>query len=202
MATSRGTVKKTSLENLHTRLKGGLIAITLDEGEELSWVQLTDGKDDILLSTSQGMSIRFPEEQVRPMGRQAAGVRGIRLRKGDSLVGMAKSRKGAELLVVTELGYGKRTDLANYRAQTRGGIGIKTVNVTAKNGPLVGMAVVEPQDQLIIITAGAQIIRQRVDEIRETGRSAQGVRLIRLQEKDRVASIAIPVKDDLKDDKS
>jgi DNA gyrase subunit A len=118
---------------------------------------------------------------------------------------MAKSRKGAELLVVSELGYGKRTDLANYRAQTRGGIGIKTVNVTAKNGPLVGMAVVEPQDQLIIITAGAQIIRQRVDEIRETGRSAQGVRLIRLQEKDRVASIAIPVKDELevnKDDQA
>jgi DNA gyrase subunit A len=196
MATDRGTVKKTSLENLHTRIKGGLIAITLEEGDELRWVQLTNGKDDILLATSQGMSIRFPEEQVRPMGRQAAGVRGIRLRKGDKLLGMAKSRKGAELLVVTELGYGKRTDLDNYRAQTRGGIGIKTLNVTDKNGPLVGMAVVEPEDQLIIITAGAQIIRQKVDEIRETGRSAQGVRLIRLHEKDRVASIAIPVKDD------
>ena len=195
MATRKGTVKKTSLESLHTRLKGGLIAINLEKGDELSWVEITDGKKDIVMATRKGMSIRFPEEQVRSMGRQAAGVRGIRLRKGDQAVGMAVCREGAELLVATELGYGKRTPLSDYRQQRRGGIGIKTLNITAKNGPLVGMAVVQPEDQLLAITAGAQIIRQRVGEIRETGRSAQGVRLIRLEEKDRLVSITVVVKE-------
>jgi len=201
MATSRGTVKKTSLESLHTRIKGGLIAINLDEGDELSWVEITDGKDEIVLATSQGMSIRFPEEQVRPMGRQAAGVRGIRLRKGDHVVGMAAAREDAKLLVATELGYGKRTALSEYRSQSRGGIGIKTLNITAKNSSLVGMAVVEPEDQLLIITTGGQIIRQHIDAIRETGRSAQGVRLIRLDEGDHVASITVAAKADEDSDK-
>jgi DNA gyrase subunit A len=195
MATTKGTVKKTSLEALHTRLKGGLIAIGLDEGDDLCWVAITDGKKDIMLATSQGMSIRFPEDQVRAMGRQATGVRGIRLRKGDQVVGMAVAREDAELLVATELGYGKRTALSEYRNQSRGGIGIKTLNITAKNGPLVGMEVVQPEDQLLAITAGAQIIRQRVGDIRETGRSAQGVRLIRLEEKDRLASITVVLKE-------
>ena len=195
MATRRGTVKKVPLESLHTRIKGGLIAINLEEGDDLSWAAITDGKQDVVLATKQGMSIRFPEEQVRPMGRQAAGVRGIRLRKEDEVVGMVVCREGAELLVATELGYGKRTALENYRHQARGGIGIKTLNITAKNGPLVGMSMVEPQDGLLIITANGQIIRQPIETIRETGRSAQGVRLIRLDDKDRLASITVVVKE-------
>ena len=195
MATRRGTVKKVPLESLHTRIKGGLIAINLEEGDDLSWVAITDGKQDVVLATRQGMSIRFPEEQVRPMGRQAAGVRGIRLRKDDEVVGMVVCREAAELLVATELGYGKRTALENYRHQARGGIGIKTLNITAKNGPLVGMSIVEPQDGLLIITANGQIIRQPIETIRETGRSAQGVRLIRLDDKDRLVSITVVVKE-------
>jgi DNA gyrase subunit A len=195
MATRQGTVKKVALESLHTRMKGGLIAISLAKGDELCWVALTDGKQDILLATKRGMSIRFAEKQVRAMGRQAAGVRGVRLRKKDEAVGMAVCREKAELLVATELGYGKRTPLSQYRPQSRGGIGIKTLNITSKNGPLVGMAVVDAEDQLLAVTTGAQIIRQRVGDIRETGRSAQGVRLIRLEGKDRLASIAVVVKE-------
>ncbi|NIM06936.1 MAG: DNA gyrase subunit A [Armatimonadetes bacterium] len=194
MTTSRGTVKKVALEGLHTRLKGGIIAIKLQKGDELCWVEITDGKQDIVLATKKGMSVRFSEEQVRPMGRQAAGVRGIRLRKSDEVVGMAVCREDAELLVATRLGFGKRTKLSNYRKQRRGGIGIKTLNITAKNGPLVGMAVVDSEDQLLAITTEGQIIRQRVGDIRETGRSAQGVRLIRLGGKDRLATIAVVIK--------
>jgi len=194
MATRQGMVKKTSLQEYDTRLKGGIIAIKLHDRDSLEWVKVTDGKQDIIMATRQGMAIRFPEKQVRPMGRAAAGVRGIRLRPKDEVVGMEVCRGGHDLLVATEKGYGKRTPLDHYRPQRRGGLGLKTLQVTAKNGPLVDMKVVEPDDELLLITAEGQIIRQPMAPIRQTGRSAQGVRLIRLDAGDRVAGMTRVIK--------
>ncbi len=190
MATRQGTVKKTHLSDYDTRVKGGLIALRLHKDDELEWVAETDGNRDIVLVTEQGQSIRFAEKQTRPMGRPAAGVRGIRLRKNDSVVGMGVVRKGADLLVASRNGYGKRTTLGEYRPQTRGGIGLKTMNVSKRNGPIVGMRIVDEDDDLLIITTSGTIIRQLVRNIRSIGRSTQGVRLIRLDKGDKVASIA------------
>jgi DNA gyrase subunit A len=190
MATRNGVVKKTRISEYDTRLKGGIIALGVNKGDELEWVAETDGKQEILLVTTKGQSIRFTEDEVRPMGRTATGVRGIRLRSGDSLVDMAVARKSADVLVATREGYGKRTELDEYRLQSRGGIGVKTLNVTKKNGPLVSMRMVNEGDDLLIITTGGQIIRQKVSSIRRIGRSTQGVRLIRLDKGDQVASVA------------
>jgi len=190
MATRKGVVKKTRLSEYDTRLKGGLIAIGLRKDDELQWVAETDGAREILIVTERGLSIRFPEEQVRFMGRTAAGVRGINLRPGDAVVGMGVVREDCGVLVATREGYGKRTSVDEYRSQSRGGKGIKTLNVTAKNGPLVGMRIVNPGDELIIITTAGQVIRQTVSAIRQIGRSTQGVRLIRLDADDHIASIA------------
>jgi DNA gyrase subunit A len=190
MATRKGVVKKTRLSEYDTRLKGGIIALKLRRGDELDWVMESDGTRDVFLATAKGQSIRFSEDDVRPMGRTAAGVRGIRLRKGDAVIGTGMARKGADLLVAAVHGYGKRTSLDEYRAQSRGGVGIKTMNVTKKTGPVLGMRIVDDNDDLLIITTSGTIIRQRVREIRRIGRSTQGVRLIRLSGKDQVASIA------------
>jgi DNA gyrase subunit A len=190
VATRKGMVKKTRLSEYDTRLKGGIIAVGLREGDELEWVAETDGKRDIVLATVKGQSIRFSEDEVRPMGRPAGGVIGIRLRKGDSVIGMAVVREGADILVASRNGYGKRTALDEYRVQSRGGIGIKTMNVTGKTGPVVGMRIVGDSDDLLIITTSGQIIRQAVRLIRRIGRSTQGVRLIRLDQGDQAASIA------------
>ncbi len=190
MATKHGVVKKTKLSEFDTRLKGGLIAIGLANEDELQWVVETDGSREILIVTEHGMSIRFPEEQVRFMGRTAAGVRGINLRNGDAVVGMGVVREDCAVLVATREGYGKRTNASEYRSQSRGGKGIKTLNVTPKNGPLVGMRIVSNDDELLIMTTAGQMIRQTVSAIRQIGRSTQGVRLIRLDENDHVASIA------------
>jgi DNA gyrase subunit A len=189
-ATRQGVVKKTRLSEYDTRLKGGIIALKLRKGDELDWVLESDGTKDIFLATAKGQSIRFSEEDVRPMGRTAAGVRGIRLRKGDAVIGTGMAREGADLLVAAVHGYGKRTDLEEYRSQSRGGLGIKTMNVTRKTGPVVGMRIVDDNDDLLIITTSGTIIRQPVAAIRRIGRSTQGVRLIRLTGKDQVASIA------------
>ena len=194
MGTRRGMVKKTSLKEYDTRLKGGIIAINLHQGDSLQWVKVTDGKQDIIMATKRGSAIRFPEKLVRPTGRATAGVRGIRFRGNDEVVGMEVCRKGYDLLVATENGYGKRTPLDEYRRTSRGGLGIKTLNVTGKNGPLVDMKVVEPDDEVILITSEGQIIRVPVNPIRQTGRAAQGVRLIRLDEGDKVAGLARVVK--------
>jgi len=190
MATRQGVVKKTRLSDYDTRLKGGIIALKLRKGDALDWVTETDGTKDIFLATVQGQSIRFSEEQVRPMGRTAAGVRGIRLRAKDAVIGMGVAREKADLLVAAKNGYGKRTDLDEYRPQSRGGIGLKTMNVTKKTGPVVGMRIVDDGDDLLIITTLGTIIRQQVAKIRSIGRSTQGVRLIRLDKGDQVASIA------------
>jgi DNA gyrase subunit A len=196
MATRKGVVKKTRLSEYDTRLKGGLIAVGLREDDELDWVAETDGQRDIVLVTQKGMSIRFSEEEVRPMGRPAAGVNGIRLRKDDVVIGMGVVREGADILVASQHGYGKRTDLEEYRTQSRGGLGIKTMNVTPKTGPVLGMRIVDEADDLLIITTSGQIIRQTMKDIRRIGRSTQGVRLIRLDEGDHVASIARVVQEE------
>ncbi|HUU53738.1 MAG TPA: DNA gyrase subunit A [Armatimonadota bacterium] len=196
MATRKGVVKKTRLSEYDTRLKGGIIALTLRKGDELDWVLESDGTKNVFIATAKGQSIRFSEDEVRPMGRSAAGVRGIRLRKGDTVIGVGMARESADLLVAAEHGYGKRTDLEEYRSQSRGGIGIKTMNVTPKTGPVVGMRIVDDNDDLLIITTSGTIIRQRVAKIRRIGRSTQGVRLIRLDKGDQVASIARVVRRD------
>ncbi|MCR3921981.1 MAG: DNA gyrase subunit A [Firmicutes bacterium] len=200
MATRKGVVKKTHLEDFTNARKGGLIAISLREGDELIDVRLTDGNHQIALVTNHGLSIRFGEDDVRAMGRNAYGVRGISLAKGDEVIALEvvhpQMERESELLVVTENGYGKRTTFSEYRVQTRGGKGIYTIRVMDKNGPVVGVKIVRPGDEVMIITAGGIVIRQDVAEISQQGRHTQGVTLIRLDEGDRVVSLARVVSED------
>ncbi|MGQ9780092.1 MAG: DNA gyrase subunit A [Bacillota bacterium] len=189
-ATAAGTVKKTPLAEYDTNRRGGIIAIGLEPGDELIGARLTDGRQEIVLVTALGQAIRFPEEQVRPMGRAAHGVKGIDLEPGDRVVEMEVAQPDADLLVITENGYGKRTPLAEYRSQARGGKGIKTIKLTKKNGPIVGARVVTPEDGLMVVTAAGIIIRTKVKDISQTGRGTQGVRIIRLDEGDRVVALA------------
>jgi DNA gyrase subunit A len=193
MATAKGMSKKTRLSDLETRMRGGITAIKLAPGDTLKWVRRTDGKTDLILATKKGIAIRFSEKQVRPMGRAAAGVRAIRLRRGDEVVGMQVVRPKADLLVATTKGYGKRTPLEEYRRQSRGGKGLLTLKVTDKNGPLADMKVVDAEDEVLLISDAGQMIRQAVAPIRRTGRSAQGVRLMRLEPGDEVAALAVVV---------
>ncbi len=193
MATRRGIVKKTPLSEFATYRRGGLIAISLEEGDELIGVKLTEGQDHILLATRDGMSIRFPEEDVRPMGREARGVIGIALEPGDAVVGMAGLGSGAgdsDLLVVTEKGFGKRTPLEEYRVQSRGGKGIKTIRITAKNGPVAAIKTVKAEDEVLLISAQGIAIRQPVQGISVQGRDAQGVTLMRLEPGDSLVALA------------
>ena len=195
MVTEHGVVKKTALSEFSNIFTAGKIAITMkEESDSLSWVKVTDGTRHMVLATHLGMSIRFSEEDVRSMGRVAAGVRGIDLRPGDRVVGVAMVRDDQELLAVTELGYGKRTPLTAYRVQTRGGKGIKTVQITDKNGPLIDCKAVDESDEVLLISTGGQVIRSKVNEIRETGRSAQGVRLMRMNLDIRIACVTVVIK--------
>lgn len=195
MATEQGVVKKTALSEFVNVYNAGKIAITLkDESDALRWVRVTDGHRHMVLATHFGISIRFSEEDVRAMGRTAAGVRGIDLRDGDKVVGLATVRPDMDLLAVTEFGYGKRTPLSEYRVQSRGGKGIKTVQITDKNGPLVDCKIVNETDEVLFISSGGQVIRSKVSDIRETGRSAQGVRIMRMNEDVRIACVAVVVK--------
>ena len=195
MVTEQGVVKKTALSEFSNIFSAGKIAITMkDESDSLRWVKVTDGNRHIVLATHLGMSIRFSEVDVRSMGRTAAGVRGIDLREGDRVVGVAMVRPDQELLAVTELGYGKRTPLSEYRLQSRGGKGIKTVQITEKNGPLIDCKAVDDTDEVLLISTGGQVIRSKVNLIRETGRSAQGVRLMRMNEDIRIACVTVVIK--------
>jgi DNA gyrase subunit A len=200
MVTEKGVVKKTSLSEFASVFTAGKIAIGLREDDSLRWVKVTDGHRHIVLATHRGMSIRFSEEDVRSMGRTASGVRGIDLREDDRVVGVAVVHPEKDLLAVTELGYGKRTPLSEYRVQTRGGKGIKTVQITEKNGPLVDCKVVDESDEVMFISTGGQVIRSKVKDIRETGRSAQGVRIMRMQEDIRIACVAVVVKQEEQSD--
>ncbi|MCL5965782.1 MAG: DNA gyrase subunit A [Deltaproteobacteria bacterium] len=190
MATEQGTVKKTELMEFSRPRSGGIIALGLNEGDQLIATALTGGSDEVFLSTRQGMSIRFHEEDVRPMGRTAVGVRGVNLEEGDAVVGMEILKAQGTLLTATENGYGKRTAVEEYPAQSRGGKGVITLKVTEKTGPVVGIAQVSETDEVILVTDGGKIIRVAVAGIRVIGRNTQGVRLISLQEKEHVASLA------------
>jgi len=158
-------------------------------------VRLTSGKDEVILVTRQGLSLRFPEDQARPQGRATAGVAGIRPEEGDYVVGLALVTEDCMLLVASDNGIGKRTAFADYRVQSRGGKGIITMKVTEKTGEVVGAVTVREQDELMLMTSGGQSIRIRVSEVRETGRNAQGVKLLTLKEGEKLQDIAIVVPD-------
>ncbi len=189
-STRNGTVKKTALADFANVRKGGIIAIGIEEGDTLIDVRLTTGQDEVVLITREGMSIRFSEEEVRDMGRPAAGVRGIRLEKDDVVVAAAIVEKDATLLVAGENGIGKRTPFDEYRKQSRSGKGIITMKTTEKTGAVVGALTVRDSEEIMLITAGGQMVRTFVRDIREVGRNTQGVKLIDLAEGDRLQAIA------------
>ncbi len=190
IVTKLGLIKKTRLDEYANPRKGGIIGITLEDGDELIEVKLTDEKQELLIATRQGKAIRFPEAQVRDMGRQAKGVKGISLAKKDQVIAMELAQKEATVLTVTELGFAKRTPIEQYRLQSRGGKGIINVKVTAKNGEAVALKTVSDNDELMVITQNGMFLRCPVKDIRASGRSSQGVRLIKLNDKDRVSSVA------------
>lgn len=191
MATRKGIVKKTVLKEFDTTRKGGLIALTLDEDDDLIGVKATDGERQIVIGTRDGLAIAFEEGDVRVMGRQAHGVYGIRLSDMDEVVGMDTLRPEHQILTVTEEGYGKRTAVSEYRIQQRGGKGIINMKVTEKTGAVVGLKVVHPEQELMLITTGGIVIRTNVDEISVISRNTQGVKVIKTEEGDRVASLAV-----------
>lgn len=188
-ATRSGVVKKTPIEDYINIRKGGLIAVNLREDDILIDVKLTDGNQEVIMGTAQGMSIRFPESDVRSMGRAATGVKGITLDHDDQLIGMDVIVPEQDILIVTTKGYGKRTPASEYRIQSRGGKGIKTINVTDKNGPVVGLKVVKDEEDLMIITASGTLIRTSMEGISTMGRNTQGVKLINIREDDSVATV-------------
>ncbi|OIQ62347.1 DNA gyrase subunit A [Moorella thermoacetica] len=190
MATRKGIVKKTSLGEYHTSRRDGLLAINLDENDDLVGVLRTEGNNEVMLVTRRGKAIRFGEDEVRPMGRAARGVRGIALDDDDMVVGLVKVREDAELVVVSERGFGKRTTLEEYRPQGRGGKGIITMNVTDRTGPVAAVAVVKLEDELMLISAEGILIRLGVEDISRQGRNTQGVTLMRLEPSDRVVAMA------------
>ena len=191
MATNKGTVKKTNLNDFNSARKAGLIAMTLDDNEELIGVELTDGNSEIILATRRGLAIRFDEQDVRPMGRTAHGVRGIQLGFDDEVVAMdSVTGENEEVLTATEEGLGKRTAVSEYRKQTRGGKGVINIKVTEKTGAVVGMKVINPAQEILLITAAGIIIRIDGEGISQFGRNAQGVKLMTLNEGDKVVSLA------------
>ena len=193
MVTKQGMVKKTALEEYDTPLRSkGLIGINVNNGDELRWVMWTDGTKDIVLATRLGKALRFSEKDARPMGRAAAGVKGIKLVKGDELVAtvVVDADEDRDLLTVAEKGLGKRTELKEYRTQGRNTQGIMTLKVTERNGPVVGVLVVDDDDEIMCITSGGVLIRVPVQHIRRTGRSAQGVKIVTPDEGSIVSAVA------------
>ena len=192
MATRQGVIKKTSLSDFDNIRKGGLIALNLREGDELIGVELSGGKDEFLIATNKGKCIRFDENDVRSMGRNATGVRSISLDDEDAVVAMVRVVTGADVLTVTENGMGKRTPEEAYRGQRRGGKGIIAMQITDKTGDLCGLAMVTGEEDLLLIRDDGMVIRMPAEQISVTsGRGTQGVRLMRADEGTRVVSIAI-----------
>ncbi|MEE8360010.1 MAG: DNA gyrase C-terminal beta-propeller domain-containing protein, partial [Candidatus Omnitrophota bacterium] len=197
MVTKMGRIKKTKLSSFSNIRKGGIIALKIDKDDSLISVQLSSGHDEIFIATKEGKAIKFQEDKVRNMGRSAAGVRGMNLGKKDEIVGAEIVRdKKTTLLTVTEGGFGKKTPVSEYRLQSRGGKGIINIKVTSKNGCVIGLNIVSDRDELMLITHNGMIVRCPVKEIRTTGRAAQGVRIIRLGSKDKVASVARVIKEE------
>lgn len=197
MVTEQGIIKKTALEEFSNPRRSGIMAIGLDKGDRVIDVRLTDGKQDIVLGTHEGVAIRFHEQEVRSMGRAAGGVRAIKLEKKDRVVGMvALRRSGTTILIATESGYGKRSETEEYRVSHRAGKGIITVKTTEKTGKMVAIKEVVDTDDVVIVTSGGIMIRQHASDIRVAGRNTQGVRLIRLDEKDTISDVAVVVSED------
>jgi DNA gyrase subunit A len=190
MATRSGRVKKTPLSAFANPMSRGIIAIGIGEGDSLIAAAVTGSKDEAVLATRNGLAIRFVESDVRPMGRTAAGVKGIELRKGDEIVGMAVVEEDGARLTVTEKGYGKRTALDQYRLQSRGGKGIINIKTTARNGVVVGVRFVRQEDEVMVVTSKGMILRLRVKGIGVLGRATQGVRLIQVDDGDQVVAVA------------
>ena len=189
-ATKQGKVKKTELGAFSHPRAGGILAITLEEGDEVMGARRTDGQREVLLSTKQGMIIRFPEDEVRPMGRTAAGVRGLDVEEGDQVIAAETVKEGVTVLTVTERGYGKRTPLDEYRLQGRAGKGIIDIKTAGRNGAVVGMLQVRGGDDILVVTTKGKIIRVHADEVTSQGRNTMGVRIIDLDPDDHVGNIA------------
>jgi DNA gyrase subunit A len=200
MATQNGVVKKTRLSAYGNPRANGVIAINLDPNDALIGVAQTTGQDHIVLGTRDGMTIRFDEGQVRSMGRASRGVRGINLRSGDRVVGMVIAEEKAALFTVCENGYGKRTGIDNYRPQSRGGLGLKNIKTSDRNGKVVALKAVRTGDDLMLITANGMIIRTGLDQIRSIGRNTQGVRLINLKEGDKLVAAEVIAAEDIEDE--
>ena len=191
MATKTGFVKKTKLADFNNVRASGLIAINLQPGDELKWVRVTSGKDDVLMVTMNGLAIRFTEEEVRSMGRASRGVQGMRVKKGDEIVGVEVVKEGVDLLVVSEQGLGKRTPISSYPKHHRRGGGVKTANVTSKTGTLVAArGITDEVEELLFSSRNGQIIRIGIDAVPQLSRATQGVRLMRIDEGDMVAAVA------------
>ena len=193
MATKKGTVKKTPVKDYANIRTNGLIAIKLDEGDELRWIKRTTGENDVIISTSAGQAIRFNEKDTRPMGRSARGVRGVRLRPNDSVVGMdIVTGDDQTLLVVSEKGFGKRTKVSNFPSHKRGGVGIKAAVVTAKTGPIISVQTIDPEiTEALLVSQNGQTIRLGLSDIKLLGRTTQGVTIMRLSDGDAVSSIGL-----------
>ena len=199
MATTKGTIKKTSLKDYANIRTNGLITIKLDDGDELRWVRATTGENEIIISTSAGQAVRFNEKEVRPMGRSARGVRGVRLRPNDTVVGMdvVSDANTQKLIVISTNGYGKMTAATNFPPHKRGGVGVKVAAVTAKTGPIAAVHTLDPDAQeIIMMSTNGQAIRVAVKDIPTLGRATQGVRVMRLNDGDTVASIGIIPKEE------
>lgn len=193
MCTVRGVVKKTPFEQYQNVRSTGLIAINLDDGDELKWIRMTTGDNEAVISTAQGQAIRFHEKDVRPMGRVSRGVRGIRLRAGDKVIGMDVVQEGSSIFVISKHGFGKRTKIAQFTAHARGGVGIRSAVVNSKTGELIGVKTLTGDDgqEVIIVSSQGQTIRLGLKNIPELGRATQGVRIMRLNNDDEVVSLAL-----------
>ncbi len=192
MCTVRGVVKKTPFEQYQNVRQTGLIAINLDDGDELKWIRMTTGDNEVVISTSQGQAIRFHERDARPMGRVSRGVRGIRLRTGDYVIGMDIVEEDSNIFVISEFGYGKRTKISQFTAHKRGGVGIRSAVVNKKTGSLIGVkSLVGTDQEVIIISTSGQTIRLGLKDIPELGRATQGVRIMRMNDGDSVVSLAL-----------
>ncbi|MBI3114431.1 MAG: DNA gyrase subunit A, partial [Candidatus Harrisonbacteria bacterium] len=192
MATKNGMVKKTGLLDFGNVRRTGIIAIRLKKGDELKWVMLSSGGDEILVTTELGQGIRFKESQIRPMGRTASGVRGIRLKAGDRVSALEivrKDTKNARLLTVMANGYGKQTNVSEYKAQNRGGSGVRAAKITAKTGPLISAHLVSDETELLALSGKGQIIRTSLESVRQAGRATQGVKVMSLNAGDHLIGV-------------
>jgi DNA gyrase subunit A len=188
--TKRGQIKKTEVTEYENFREKGIIGVKIEDGDQLLGAAITDGTRDIIIATKQGMSIRFDEKQVRPMGRSTVGVKAIDLSEGDHVVGLGVTSDGEpQVLAVCEKGFGKRTPLEEFRPQNRGGKGIILIDASERNGPVVGIALVKPDNEVMLVTDRGQTLRTKVSEIRETGRNAQGVRVMTVEDGERVVAI-------------